>query len=115
MGGKAKMVAEMQATMKQMKAQGVQFQSATIDNPSDVVMKNSELFAIVPFSLVVSVPQGTATQKLFMIATSMDKGRTWTFVDGGNVDPRTLRDLLPNFPPTLKLPARQEPVLQKTR
>jgi hypothetical protein len=105
----------MEATMKEMKAQGVQFRSATFDNPSDVVVKNSELFAIVPFSLVVSVPQGTVTQKLFMIATSIDKGRTWTFIDGGNVDPKTLKDVLPNFPPTLKLPARQEPVLQTTR
>jgi hypothetical protein len=115
MGGRAKLVASMQSAVTQMKSQGIVFKSATIDNPSAVVTnKNGQLFAIVPFSLAVAVPLGIATQKSYLIANSVDRGRNWTFVDGGNVDPSTLGQVFPSLPPNLKLPAKQDPVLQRT-
>jgi len=115
MGGRAKLIGSMQSAVAQMKSQGIIFKSAAIDNPSATVTnKNGQLFAIVPFSLAVAVPVGIATQKSYLIANSVDRGRTWTFVDGGNVDPSTLGQVFPTLPSTLRLPAKQEPILQKT-
>jgi len=114
LGGRSELIAMMQATVAHMKAQGVLFKSAAIGNPTDVLAnKTGQLFAIVPFSLSVSVPQGIATQKSFLIANSIDRGRTWKFVDGGNVEPATLGQVFPDLPAALKLPAKEPPVLQK--
>src|SRR5436190_12509726 len=40
MGGREKMISTMKSTLSEMKAHGVQFKSATIDNPTDAVSKN---------------------------------------------------------------------------
>src|SRR4051794_28061312 len=114
MGGRAKMIATIQATVAQMKGQGIAFKSASIETPADAIAaKNGQLFAIVPFSISVSIPIGIARQKSFMIASSTDKGHSWKFVDAGNVDPATLKQVLPSLPPSLKLPSKEAPSLER--
>jgi len=114
MGGRPKLIATIQSTVAQMKAQGITFKSASIDNPTDAIAaKNGHLFAIVPFSISVALPFGVATQKSFLIANSIDQGRSWKFVDAGNVDPSTLKQVLPDLPPALKLPAKQDPTIER--
>jgi len=114
MGGRPKLIATMQSTVAQMKAQGITLKSASIDNPTDAIAaKNGHLFAVVPFSISVALPFGVATQKSFLIANSIDQGRSWKFVDAGNVEPATLKQVLPNLPATLKLPPKQDPTIER--
>lgn len=114
MGGRPKLIATIQSTVAQMKAQGITFKSAAIDNPTDAIAaKNGHLFAVVPFSISVALPFGVATQKSFLIANSIDQGRSWKFVDAGNVEPATLKQVLPDLPATLKLPPKQDPTIER--
>lgn len=48
--------------------------------------------------------------KSYLLAISSDQGKTWTFMDGGNlVDPKMREKLVPNFPEKLKLPVIEKP------
>src|SRR5262249_22613373 len=52
----------------------------------------------------------TATQNAFLIGESTDAGQNWKFVDGSGVagDRNKLKQILPNLPESLKLPASQQ-------
>jgi hypothetical protein len=111
-GGRDKLIAVMKSGLKEMKSQGVTFQSGTVDEPSDIVTAGAEQYVVVPFMLTLKVPQGKLRQKSFVIGVSKDKGKTWTFVNG-DLDLKQVKQILPKLPEKLKLPERQKPVLDK--
>jgi hypothetical protein len=121
MGGRDKMIATMQTGEKDMKSKGFAFLSTKVDDPSDTVWGGSaaatiagsaELYVTVPFELKMKTPDGKMTVKSFVIGFSTDKGKTWTFVNG-DLDPKQIKDVLPNLPDRLKLPEKQKPVMEK--
>ena len=121
MGGRDKMIATMQAGEKDMKAKGFSFLSTKVDDPSDtvtggppaaVIAGASELYVTVPFELKMKTPDGKMAVKSFVIGVSTDHGKTWTFVNG-DLDPKQIKEVLPNLPARLKLPEKQKPVTEK--
>ena len=110
-GGRDKMIASIKSGMEAMKAQGVSFQSVSVeDDPSDTVPNGSELYVVVPYTLKMNVPQGTLAAKTYVIGISGDNGKSWKFVNGAK-DMGRIKELLPNLPDQLKLPEYQQPVL----
>jgi hypothetical protein len=73
------------------------------------------LFGVLPATLQVSFPQGTVTQKSYLLGISTDKGKTWKFVDGAGMDnPKAKQVLLPVLPKTLQLPKKEAPKIEKS-
>jgi hypothetical protein len=110
-GGRAKMIATMESAIKDLKAKGVQFRSAKIDAPGNIVTAGSDMYVVVPFSLVLTAPGKKISQKSFLIGVSSDKGKTWTYLNG-DLGEGVVKRLLPNLPPQLKLPMKQAPVVE---
>jgi hypothetical protein len=110
-GGREKMIAYLRSGTTRMKADGSVILSTDIGNPSAVTAAGPDLFSVVPTDTEMKVKGGKLKIKSFMIAVSSDAGKTWSFIDGGDVDDQKIRTVLPNLPATLKLPAREKPIL----
>ena len=116
LGGRAKFMQRLEAIAREMKGQGFRFQGNTFSEPSDLVEASGEVYAVVPFRLDMTAPgEIPGTLHSYLIGVSKDQGSNWKFIDGGGVagDRAKLRQVLPNFPSNLQLPAKQEPVWQK--
>lgn len=117
-GGRAKMIEMLQRDAEQMKASGSAILGAEMGEPGDVVDAGHKRFSIVPMTVRVRVPQGTLWTKSFLVAVSENDGTTWQFLDGAGLvkDPaktkERLMQVLPDFPATLALPARDVPQLE---
>lgn len=112
MGGREKMVATMESSAKEMKSQGYAISSVTVDEASEPVSAGKEMYAVVTFQLEMKAPAGKLLQKSFVIGLSTDQGKTWVFVNG-DVDIKTVKQVLPNLPDELKRPEKQKPVFKK--
>ena len=112
MGGREKMVVAMASGAKEMKSKGYTITAVTVANASEPVSAGSEVYAVVPFELEMTAPGGKLLQKSFVIGVSSDQGKSWVFVNG-DVDPKTVKQVLPNLPEELKRPEKQKPVFKK--
>lgn len=63
-------------------------------------------YAFVPFTLEFAGMLGTEAKDSYLLGVSRDDGRTWHFVDGGNLTREKLVRVLPDFPSDLELPKR---------
>jgi hypothetical protein len=113
-GGKAKMIASIEQASKEMKAQGMELISMTVDDPTQVVNAHSELVAVVPVTVKMKVSGGTLVGESFMLGASEDKGKTWTFVSGSSMDKTELKTLFPAAVEKLILPEQKQPTLIAT-
>jgi hypothetical protein len=101
-----------------MKAHGSAVLGAEVSEPKEVVAAGDKQFAIVPMTVRVQVPEGTLRSKGFLFAISEDRGKTWTFIDGGGItkepgkEREKLAQVIPDFPTQLSLPAPESPVLE---
>jgi hypothetical protein len=115
MGGRKKMIDAMTTGLRDMKARGIEFTSAKIEDARPLVAGGADVYTIIPFTLEIKVPGGRATTKSYLLGISADKGKTWSFVDGSGIgnDERMAKKLLPNLPQELKLPKKEKPVFHK--
>jgi len=111
-GGRTRMITVLESGAKDMKSKGERFGAVKVGDPSAPVKSGSDLFVVVPFQQEMKVPGYKLLQKTFVIGVSNDQGKTWTFVNG-DLDVKTVRQVLPNLPDELKLPAREKPVSEK--
>jgi len=111
-GGKEKMIAGMETSLKDMKSKGFSFEAVKVEEPSDPVSSDSEIFVVVPFVLQMKAPGGKLKSKSFVIGVSSDQGKSWVFVNG-DLDIEKVKLILPTLPEKLKLPARQQAVFEK--
>ncbi len=116
LGGRDNFIRQLEMITTDMKDRGFQFKAVTFSEPSDLVESSGKLYAVVPFKLELVAPGVTrGSQTSFLIGVSSDGGAGWRFVDGSGVagDRSKLESILPEFPPELRLPAKQAPVFEK--
>jgi hypothetical protein len=116
MGGKDKMVAATKAVMDQMKAQQIEIKSYTIDKPGAPVVDDKAAYVILPTKMEMAAPKTKVVSESYLLGTSTDGGKTWTFVDGTGLAQGPVRDaILPNLPKDLKLPDPKPPMVTKEK
>lgn len=109
MGGKKKMIALLEKGRADMEKQGFRFVSGVVAAPIALVEAGTELHALLPLNQVLTAPGGALHAAGHLLGISSDGGKTWTFIDAANLTPETVRQVLPNFNPQLKLPRNSEP------
>jgi hypothetical protein len=115
MGGRDRLVELLKTGQKEMAKQGIQLLSASIQSRVELAQGGGDRFAIVPYDLEMSVPEGRALVKTWLLGISPDHGKNWTFIDGGKLNAAAIKLYFPNFPATLALPARQQPQLERKK
>jgi hypothetical protein len=81
----------------------------------ELAQGGDESFAVVPYDLEMTLPAGRALVRTWLLGISSDQGKTWTFVDGGNLNAAAVKRMFPNFPDKLTLPAKQPPQLERKK
>jgi hypothetical protein len=111
-GGRDKLVAKMKAFLEEMKGKGLALKSYKTEIPDAILGQGQERFAVVPYTLVMTLSGKRITQRAALVAASADGGKRWTFLDAQGKTPENVRALLPNLPKEVKLPAPQAPVIE---
>lgn len=110
-GGREKMIAYLETAAKEMKAQGAEVISMSFDDPTQVIKIEGDLFAILPSTMKMKVPEGILIGKSFMLGISGDNGEHWTFVDGSALGEKGIKTLFPAAVGKLNIPKEEKPVL----
>jgi hypothetical protein len=114
MGGKEKMLGQVEKLMKTLKDQGFSFKKYTVGKAEKPVLDEKRAYVVIPTSLEMKTPDATVVTNSYLLAISEDKGKTWTFADGAGLSNPTQRKLFfPDLPEALKLPEPKEPKVTK--
>lgn len=112
-GGRVQLVAFLKKNTDEMRAQGFNVEAVTSGEPTQVIGVGKEVYAVVPTTMRMKVPQGVLIGEAFFIGISDDGGESWLFIDGaGMTDKRRLQMFIPSAWDKLNLPAQKPPVLQ---
>jgi Caspase domain len=114
MGGREKAISLVETQMKAMKEQGATILDFKLGVPSEFKTGGSDLFTVIPTTVIVKIPAGKLTGKSFLVGISSDQGKTWSFADGAQMTEESIKTLFTKFPPSLKLPDKTPPVIEKT-
>lgn len=113
-GGRARYLEVLKNGMNQMQSGGFQLMSTVAGDAKDVIEVGAEVYAMVPTTMKIKVPEGTLIGESALIGVSKDRGAHWTFVDLGNgLDEQRLKILFPAVAGRLKVPEPKQPVLQQ--
>jgi hypothetical protein len=114
MGGRMSFMSAMENGMRQTQSERFRIVSITVGEARDVLEVEKQIYAIVPTTMRMKVPEGILVGEAFMIAVSTDGGENWTFVDSGgrSFDKRQLMTLFPSAAERLRIPDIKRPVLE---
>ena len=115
MGGREQYIRNLQAVRDEMQAEKFSVLSATIEEPTNVIEVEKQLYAIVPLTMRMKVPEGVLVGRSSMIGVSNDGGKNWTFVTANRAQLKdeTLKILFPAAADKLRIPEATEPVLER--
>ena len=113
MGGKEAMTATIKRGMEQMKAQGVAIEKATVGEPGKTQKVDTWTVVLVPNEIFMKVPDGKLEQDSHLLGISEDDGKTWAFIDVGNISQQQLDQIFPELAGKVDLPEKQKPVFKK--
>ena len=112
-GGRQKFIDTIKKGDADMKAQKTSITSFTVRAPEGTTKGGADLFAVVPTTLAMMIRDSKIKQDGYLIAVSSDNGAHWTFVTGDGIERAKLKEILPNLPEELKLPAKAAQVVEK--
>lgn len=103
-GGKARMVEGLKASVTNMKTQGMNFSDISFGKPSGIVKHENELQATILQKTEINYSGGKMNSVSTLIALSQDEGKHWKFIDTSSKDEATIRQTFPNISAELKFP-----------
>jgi hypothetical protein len=112
-GGKDNMLKQAAGTVEQMKKQGIVIKEVSVEPPQSISRLKKTLYCIVPKTTVTTFQDFKVTAKNFLLGTSTDEGKTWTFMLGDLGEPG-VRKFLPDLPNDMKFPAKVADKVEKT-
>jgi hypothetical protein len=113
-GGRAKYLSVLKGGMNETQSGGFRIISTVSDDPTQIIEVGSAVYAILPTTMKIRVPEGILVGQSSMIGVSNDRGEHWTFLDAGRgFSQEQLKILFPAIADRLKIPEQKRPVLQR--
>jgi hypothetical protein len=112
LGGKEMMLKQITAAMEQMKQQGVAIKGTTVEPAKSLTRSASTIYCVLPTTTIITVQQQKVTATGFLLGSSTDDGKTWTYLDGSSGE-AAVRTLLPDVPKDMTFPAKTAPKVEK--
>ena len=114
-GGRAKYLSVLKRGMNETQSGGFRIISTVSDDPTQLIEVGSDIYAILPTTMKIKVPEGILIGQSSLIGVSNDHGEHWTFLDAGRgFSQEQLKMLFPAVADRLKIPEQKRPVLQST-
>jgi hypothetical protein len=115
MGGREQYIDNLKTVRDEMQSEKFSVLSATVGDPTDIVEVENQIYAIVPVTMRMKVPEGILVGRSSMIGVSNDGGKNWTFVTANRdqLKGETLKILFPAAADKLRIPEPTEPVLER--
>lgn len=111
-GGQEKMQTVLRKRRQEIENQGIKFLSVQVDAPDKVLVSDSGSFALVPMTLQMKVIGGKITQESHLLAISLDKQKTWSFIDAAGVRSESMKAVVPALPDALVIPPSVPPLFE---
>ena len=113
-GGRAKYLAVLKSGMKETQSERFRIISTVSDDPTEIIVVGSDVYAILPTTMKIKVAEGILVGQSSLIGVSNDRGEHWTFLDAGRGFSREqMKKLFPDVAERLKVPEQKLPVLQR--
>jgi hypothetical protein len=109
LGGREKYIEILKTGHQEMNKIGYRYESIELGEPSDIVKAGSELHCIIPEIITMRFSEGIVVSKSALLGVSKNKGKSWTFIETAMLPEEKIKNILPNFNPSLKIPNLDEP------
>ena len=113
MGGKEQAIARLKQGSMQMKEKGYKIGLATIGDPEKIEQAGSLMYALVPQTSPIKVPEGKLISESYLLAVSENNGEKWYFIDTAGLTDQTLPQIFPALVGKLQIPMKKQPVFIK--
>jgi len=110
-GGEAKMMGVLDKQMRQLKDKKVMINEIAFDTPTDILQSKNEFQCTISQHTVLKSVNSKAITYSTLIAISVDKGKSWKFIDTSNMDASMVRKLFPNLNSKIIIPPKQKPLV----
>ncbi|HEK19815.1 MULTISPECIES: hypothetical protein [unclassified Mucilaginibacter] len=108
-GGAEAMAKLINDRIEALRARGVIAFDGWVNAPGPFYKAGTQLLCLLPETVKMKVLNGVYISNSYLLAISNDKGKTWTFMDVGNMPKNVLLRLLPDFNAALEIPAPTPP------
>lgn len=109
-GGRDQYIASEKNIVRLNEAAGISFVAYTSGEPTQVIRVARRIYAVLPTTMKMAMPQGVFQIQTCMIGVSADGGNNWTFIAVGPTERRRLKVLLPDAAGRLELCDQMKPV-----
>lgn len=89
---------------------GLNFESITPLKPGQIMISGDELHSILPQKVINIMGEARFTRTLYFLASSIDEGKTWTFLDLEPYDAESIKTFVPSFTGDLEIPEIETPI-----
>jgi hypothetical protein len=108
-GGRAAMQKLITEQIKQLKDQGIISFDGSIGSPGRFYKAGAEIHCLLPENIIIRTSAGRYLARSYLLGISNNNGKSWAFLDVGNMPKEVLYRLLPDFNDDLKIPAAVKP------
>ncbi len=108
-GGKEQLRAMSDSIFKLAEQLGGKVSKISFGSPSPVIMYKNTLQSVITQQMTVFTLLGNAELSSAMIAISVDKGKTWTFIDTNLFNINKIKTAMPDISPQLVIPKAAPP------
>jgi len=116
MGGRAKYIATLKRLMIETHSDDARIVSTVSADPTQIIELDSDVYAILPTTMNIKIPEGIVIGESSLIGVSNDHGKNWTFFDAGSgLSHEQLKTLLPAVGDRLKVPAFRRALLKRAQ
>jgi hypothetical protein len=112
-GGRQVLLKATKDLMEQMKKEGIEFKSMTVDEVTQIEKDGDNTYSIVTTSIEMTHRGGSTSSKGYMLGISNDDGKSWKFIDGAKLNDEMLRKLDIKLPEKMKLPEKKITIIEK--
>lgn len=108
-GGRDAMQKMITERITELKGRGVMKFDGWVNSPGPFYTAGEQIHILFPETVVMRMINGRYITHSYLLGISEDKGKSWSFMDVGNMPANVLERLLPKMNPNMRIPAATKP------
>ncbi|RFZ90595.1 hypothetical protein D0C36_16635 [Mucilaginibacter conchicola] len=108
-GGREAMEKMITERIAELKGRGVMKFDGWVNSPGPFYTAGNQIHVLFPETVVMRMINGRYISHSYLLGISEDNGKSWTFMDVGNMPANVLQRLLPQTDPAMKIPPPTQP------